>query len=381
MTASAPVVRPEGGAGQDPLPRRAVAALRAGIRNGQALRWTGAVGAVIPALALAFVLVVLVIKGWPAFRIDGWSFFSSKAWSQGNQYALKPEIKNGYELPPGAAYGALPLIVGTLATSLIALIIAVPVSVGTALAIVERLPRRLAYAVGLFLEVLAGMPSVIIGLFGAVTLGPIVAHDIAPYVARNVPDVPVLSYFAGKTGSGYGLLTSGLVLSLMVIPIIAATTRDLVRQVPILPREGALALGMSDAQTARRVTLPWVGAGIVGSVVLGLGRAEQGQVGAVARLAGLPAPGAVVLDLPAPARPGPADQRAHRQVRRARPRAPAGEPEAAARVGRVHLTVQVGQRVPQFPPLPAPLGQPVALGPANLKLLNASAAIEAAAQE
>lgn len=227
MTASAPVVRPEGGAGLDPLPRRVVAALRAGIRNGQAIRWIGATGAVIPALALAFILVVLVVKGWPAIRINGMSFFSSKAWSQGNQYALKPVTKNGYQLPPGAAYGALPLIVGTVATSVIALIIAVPVAIGTALAVVERLPKRVAYLVGLFLEVLAGMPSVIIGLFGAVTLGPIVAHDIAPYVARNMPDVPVLSYFRGATGSGYGLLTSGLVLSLMVIPIIAATTRDL----------------------------------------------------------------------------------------------------------------------------------------------------------
>jgi phosphate transport system permease protein len=285
MTASAPAVRPEGGAGHDPLPRRAVASLRAGIRNGQGIRWLGAAGAVLPALALAFILVVLVVKGWPAIRIDGTSFFTSKAWSQGNEYALKPAYKDGYEMPPGASYGALPLIVGTLATSLIALIIAVPVAIGTALAVVERLPRRMAYVVGLFLEVLAGMPSVIIGLFGAVTLGPIVAHDIAPYVARNIPDVPVLSYFRGATGSGYGLLTSGLVLALMVIPIIAATTRDLVRQVPILPREGALALGMSDAQCARKVTLPWVGAGIVGSVVLGLGRA-LGETMAVAMVCG-----------------------------------------------------------------------------------------------
>lgn len=285
MTASAPVVRPEGGAGTGPLPRRVITALRAGVRNGQLIRWLGGVGAVIPALALAFILVVLVVKGWPAIKINGMSFFSSKAWSQGNEYALKPVYKDGYAMPPGAAYGALPLIVGTLATSLIALIIAVPVAIGTALVVVERLPRRLAYVVGLFLEVLAGMPSVIIGLFGAVTLGPIIARDIAPYVARNVPDVPVLSYFRGATGSGYGLLTSGLVLSLMVIPIIAATTRDLVRQVPILPREGALALGMSDAQTATKVTLPWVGAGIVGSVVLGLGRA-LGETMAVAMVCG-----------------------------------------------------------------------------------------------
>jgi phosphate transport system permease protein len=285
MTASAPAARPDGGAGSSSLPRRTGTALRAVIRNGQLLRWFGSVGAVIPALALAFILVILIIKSWPAVRISGFGFFSSKAWSQGNQYALKPVIKNGYPMPPGADYGALPLIVGTLATSLIALIIAVPVAIGTALTVVERLPRRLAYIVGLFLEVLAGMPSVIIGLFGAVTLGPLIAKHIAPWVARNAPDVPVLSYLRGDTGSGYGLLTSGLVLALMVIPIIAATTRDLIRQVPILPREGALALGMSDAQTARKVTLPWVSSGIVGSVVLGLGRA-LGETMAVAMVCG-----------------------------------------------------------------------------------------------
>ncbi len=285
MTTPAPAARPEGGAGRDPLPRRFVAALRSGIRSGQGIRWLGGAGAVIPTLALLFILVILATKSWQAIRIDGWNFFTSKAWSQGNEYALKPVYKNGYAMPPGAAYGALPLIVGTLATSLIALIIAVPVAIGTALAVVERLPRRLAYLVGLFLEVLAGMPSVVIGLFGAVTLGPIIAHDIAGPISRVMPDVPVLSYFRGPAGSGYGLLTSGLVLSLMVIPIVAATTRDLIRQVPILPREGALALGMSDAQTARKVTLPWVGSGIIGSVVLGLGRA-LGETMAVAMVCG-----------------------------------------------------------------------------------------------
>jgi phosphate transport system permease protein len=96
----------------------------------------------------------------------------------------------------------------------------------------------------------------------------------------------VLNYFSGDTGNGLGELVSGLVLAIMVIPIVAATSRDLIRQVPILPREGAIALGMSDAQCARRVTLPWVGSGIVGAVVLGLGRA-LGETIAVAMTCGL----------------------------------------------------------------------------------------------
>ena len=99
------------------------------------------------------------------------------------------------------------------------------------------------------------------------------------------PNVPVLDYFRGDTGNGEGMLVSGLVLAVMIIPIIASTCRDLIRQVPSLPREGAIALGMSDWECARRVTLPWVSSGIVGAVVLGLGRA-LGETMAVAMVSG-----------------------------------------------------------------------------------------------
>jgi phosphate transport system permease protein len=97
--------------------------------------------------------------------------------------------------------------------------------------------------------------------------------------------VPVLSFFRGDPGQGQGLLTAGLILAIMIIPIIASTTRDLIRGVPILPREGAIALGMSDFECARRVTLPWISTGIVGASVLGLGRA-LGETIAVAMVAG-----------------------------------------------------------------------------------------------
>jgi phosphate transport system permease protein len=283
VSASVPVQDADGGAGI-PLPRRLAAHVRRRIRNGDAIRWLGRIFAVLPVLALGFILIVLLIKAVPAIRYNGWGFFTRKTWSEGGLYA-PPVTSAGVSHPPGATYGAVPEIVGTLATSAIALIIGVPVSIGAALVIVERLPRRLASLFGIFLELLAGIPSVVIGLWGALTFGPFIAHHIAPYVARNMPDVPVLRYFRGDTGNGEGLLISGLVLAVMVIPIIAATTRDLIRQVPILPREGAVALGMSDAQCARKVTLPWVGAGIVGAVVLGLGRA-LGETMAVAMTCG-----------------------------------------------------------------------------------------------
>lgn len=248
------------------------------------MHWLGALGALVPLLAVVFVLATLVIEALPAARLNGLHFFTATEWNPGNTYG-EAKVTHGVAHPVGAYYGALPLIVGTLATSAIALLIAVPVSIGAALVIVERLPRRVASAVGTVLELLAGIPSVIVGLWGAMTFGPFIAHHIAPVLARNAPDVPVLSYFRGDTGNGEGMLVSGLVLAVMVVPIIASTSRDLIRQVPVLPREGATALGMSDWERVRRVTLPWVSSGIIGAVVLGLSRA-LGETMAVAMVSG-----------------------------------------------------------------------------------------------
>jgi phosphate transport system permease protein len=268
------------------LPRQwdAPGRIRGASRGARIVRWAGGLGAVIPLLALVFVLATLIIEALGAIRLNGLHFFTGTEWNPGNTYG-ESVVTRGVSHPVGADYGALPLIVGTLASSAIALIVAVPVSLGAAFAIVERLPRRLASTVGAVLELLAGIPSVVVGLWGAMTFGPFVAHHIAPVIARNAPDVPVLDYFRGNTGNGEGMLVSGLVLAVMIIPIIASTTRDLIRQVPTLPREGATALGMSEWECARRVTVPWVSTGIVGAVVLGLGRA-LGETMAVAMVSG-----------------------------------------------------------------------------------------------
>jgi phosphate transport system permease protein len=250
------------------------------LRSGAIIRWLGFGGAWVPTLTLAFILVVLFLKAWPAIQINGWGFFTKSVWNTGAQYG-KSVSSHGITYVGGQDYGALPQIIGTVETSLIALIIAVPVSIGAALVIVERLPRRVASVIGGFLEMLAGIPSVVIGLWGVLTFGPFIAKYIAPALTH----IPI-PFFQGDVGHGEGLLVSGLVLAVMVIPITASTARDLIRGVPILPREGAVALGMSDAETARKVTLPWVGAGLIGAVVLGLARA-LGETIAVAMVCGV----------------------------------------------------------------------------------------------
>ena len=238
----------------------------------------------VPLLALLAVMGVLVWKALPAIEYNGFGFFGRSVWNFGNLYA--PLVTgHGVTHPPGASYGALPLIVGTLASSAIALVLAVPVGIGTALVVVEKLPPRLSTGVGFCLEVLAGVPSVVIGLWGIFTLGPFLSHHIAPIWAKHMPDVPVLRFFRSPTGNGEGLLTAGVVLAMMILPIIAATTRDLLRQVPRATVEGAVALGMTDAEAANTVTIPWVRSGVIGAAMLGLGRA-LGETIAVAMVSG-----------------------------------------------------------------------------------------------
>jgi phosphate transport system permease protein len=238
----------------------------------------------LPLVALVLIVLVLLLKALPAIRYNGLGFFGRSTWDVGSLYA-NPVKSGGVTHPLGASYGVLPLLIGTLESSAIALVLAIPVGIGTAMIVVEKLPPRLSSSVGFCLEVLAGVPSVVYGLWGVLTLGPFLAKHLSG-VASHIPDVPVLSFFRGPTGSGEGLLPSAIVLAIMVLPIIAATTRDLLRQVPRLNVEGAEALGMTDSEVVRNVTFPWVRTGVIGASMLGLGRA-LGETIAVAMISGV----------------------------------------------------------------------------------------------
>jgi phosphate transport system permease protein len=264
-----------------------VARSAAWFRRRETVLWRGVTltAAVAPLAALGFMLTVLAVKAWPAVKVNGLAFFTHSTWNPGTGGYGAVSSTHGVLHPATADFGAVALIVGTLESSFIAILIAVPLSIGAAFAVTERLPRQLARALGFGMEVLAGLPSVVIGLWGVFTLGPFLAHHVYPIVADRMPDVPVLRYFANPVGAGEGLLTSSLVLALMITPIIAATTRDLFLQVPPLPKEGGEALGMTEWEVGRRITLPWVRTGIIGATVLGLGRA-LGETIAIAMICG-----------------------------------------------------------------------------------------------
>jgi phosphate transport system permease protein len=240
--------------------------------------------AFVPLVALVLIFLALLTKALPAIRYNGIGFFGRSTWDVGSLYA-NPVKTGGVTHPLGASYGVLPLLIGTLESSGIALVLAIPVGVGTAMIVVEKLPARLSSGVGFCLEVLAGVPSVVYGLWGVLTLGPFLAKHLSG-AASHIPDVPVLSFFRGPTGYGEGLLPAAIVLAIMVVPIIAATSRDLLRQVPRATVEGAEALGMTDSEAIRAVTFPWVRSGVIGASMLGLGRA-LGETIAVAMISGV----------------------------------------------------------------------------------------------
>lgn len=228
--------------------------------------------AIIPLVALVGMVIVLIDYATPSIKYNGiLHFITSSPWSFGDLYGAVTTT-NGVRHVPGAAFGAYPLIIGTLESSAIALVLALPVAIGAAIIVVEKLPPRLAAGIGMCLEILAGIPSVVIGVWGALTFGPWVAKEIYPALT-HLPNFPPFDIFRGSPGDGEGLLTSALVLAAMIIPIIAATTRDLLRQVPETTKEGATALGLTDAEVFRSVQARWVWTGVVGAAVLGLGRA------------------------------------------------------------------------------------------------------------
>ncbi|HEX4214816.1 MAG TPA: phosphate ABC transporter permease subunit PstC [Candidatus Dormibacteraeota bacterium] len=249
------------------------------------LRWVSLVAALLPILLLCVIVGTMVASAKAAVIYAGLHLFTGAIFTFGNLYGGSPSVHNGVTAPHNAQYGAATLLVGTLLTSVIALAIALPVAVGGVLMLTERIPPRLQNGFSVFLELLAGIPSVVYGIWGVLILGPFFALHFFPALANSLGRIPFLTWFRPPVGAGEGLLTAGLVLSVMVIPIIAATTRDLLRSVPVLHKEGALALGMTPFEVVRVVTLPFVRNGILAAALLGWARA-LGETMAVLLISG-----------------------------------------------------------------------------------------------
>ena len=178
-------------------------------------------------------------------------------------------------------FGALDLIWGTLVTSIITLIIAVPIAIAIGLFLSELAPRRLRGPVGALVELLAAIPSVVLGLWGILVMGPFLQNHVEPPLSSHLGFIPLF----GGTPSNVGLLPACLVLTIMVVPIVAAISRDLFDSVPGDLKQGALALGSTRWEMMRSVAIPQVSAGLVAAVMLGLGRA-MGEAIAVTQVIG-----------------------------------------------------------------------------------------------
>ena len=237
-------------------------------------------GGLVPASMIA-ILAFLAIYSWPAIAYNGVSFLGGMHWNLGSLYA-DPISVGGVEILPGASYGILFLILGTLLSTLIALLIAVPIGVGAAIFLAEAVPPRPRMWLSFLVELLAAIPSVVFGLWGYAAVVPLMVHYVFPAMADTLGWLP---WFGEPTGSGFGLLTSGIVLSLMIVPLIAATLRDAIDSQPAAVRESAAALGATKFETVWRIILPGLRPILIGACVLATGRA-LGETMAVLMVSG-----------------------------------------------------------------------------------------------
>ena len=205
---------------------------------------------------LAGVLISLAIESWPALHTFGIKFLWTERWS-----------------PAKDVYGAAAPIFGTLVTSIIAMALGVPISFGIAIFLTEICPKALARPIGVAIELLAGIPSIIFGLWGFFVLAPFMQTTVQPFLINTVGNVPGLGVLFSGAPYGIGLLTAGIVLAVMILPFVTSVTRDVFQTVPVMLRESAYGMGMTTWEVMRHIVIPYTRRGLIGGVMLGLGRA------------------------------------------------------------------------------------------------------------
>jgi phosphate transport system permease protein len=207
-------------------------------------------------LLLAGVILSLVIGSLPAWKAFGFGFFTSQSWN-----------------PVTEKFGAAPAIYGTLITSFLAMLIGVPVSLGIAIFLTEICPERLRRPIGIAVELLAGIPSIIYGIWGLFVFAPWFQVHVQPLFIDGFANIPLLNQLFAGPPYGIGMLTAGLILAIMVLPFITSITREVFDTVPPVLKEAAYGIGCTRWEVMRRVVIPYTRVGIIGGVMLGLGRA------------------------------------------------------------------------------------------------------------
>ncbi|MEI6759065.1 MAG: phosphate ABC transporter permease PstC [Betaproteobacteria bacterium] len=218
--------------------------------------WLAKGAALFTLLMLLAILVSLTVRAWPAISKYGLGFFLSTSWD-----------------PVKENFGGLVMIYGTLMTSIIALIIAVPVSFGIALFLTELAPGWLKRPLGTAIELLAAIPSIVYGMWGLLVFGPLLANYVQQPLQSLFGTTPYLGALFSGPPVGIGILSAGIILAIMIIPFIAAVMRDVFEVTPTLLKESAYGLGATTWEVVSKVVLPYTKAGVVGGIMLGLGRA------------------------------------------------------------------------------------------------------------
>ncbi|MHB1160535.1 MAG: phosphate ABC transporter permease subunit PstC [Chloroflexota bacterium] len=225
---------------------------RVGNRGDRVFKWTVTAAACAILVLVALIAFKMIDSSSLAIQRFGLAFLTGTSWD-----------------PVFEEFGALPFVYGTLVSSLLALLIGAPLSLGTAIWLAELAPQWLRSPVSALVELLAAIPSVVYGLWGIFILAPWLRSTVEPFLARVFGFLPL---FQGPA-YGFGMLAGGLILAVMIVPTITAVSRDVMRAVPNTQREAMLALGATRWETIRKAVLPYSSSGIIGAVILGLGRA------------------------------------------------------------------------------------------------------------
>jgi len=219
-------------------------------------RWATFCSAALVLLLLVGVLASLAYGAWPALKAFGWPFVTTQVWN-----------------PVTQKFGALAPIYGTVITSIIAMLLAIPIAFGIAVFLTETCPLWLRTPIGIAIELLAAIPSIVFGIWGLFILAPILQQHVQPWLIDHLGPLPIIGVLFQGAPYGIGLLTAGIVLAIMVLPFITAVMREVFQMTPTSIKEGAYAVGATQWDVVWDVVLPWSRPGVIGGIMLGLGRA------------------------------------------------------------------------------------------------------------